>query len=46
MLEDVNNVLNTGDVPGLYAPNELEDINSSARKDCQRLGLEPTPINC
>ena len=28
MLEDVNNVLNTGDVPNLYAPEDDETITT------------------
>lgn len=45
MVEDVNNVLNSGDVPNLYNPAQMEDIQSSSRKDCARKGIDPTPLN-
>ena len=31
MLEDINNILNAGDVPNLYAPEDLDAIMSSCR---------------
>ena len=36
MLEDVNNVLNTGDVPNLYAPEDDETITTACKQDCLR----------
>ena len=35
MLEDVNNILNTGEVPGLYPSDEREEVIQSMRKYCQ-----------
>lgn len=31
MLEDINNILNAGDVPNLYAPEDLDPIMSACR---------------
>jgi dynein heavy chain len=45
MLEDINNVLNAGDVPNLYGPEELDQINSACRVDCQRKKIPPTKLN-
>lgn len=44
-LEDLNNVLNTADVPNIYEVQDYEDMNKRAKKDCQELGLEQTPVN-
>lgn len=45
MLEDINNILNTGDVPNLYSHEDTEDMNRVARRDCQEKNIELTPIN-
>lgn len=45
MLEDVNNVLNAGDVPNLYMPEDMDRIISSCRRDCLARRLPPTKIN-
>ena len=45
MLEDVNNVLNTGDVPNLYAPEDDETITTACKQDCLRKRLQPTKLN-
>jgi len=44
-LEDLNNVLNTADIPNLYEVPDIEDMNKRSKKDCQEQGLEQTPIN-
>lgn len=31
MLEDINNILNAGDVPNLYAPEDLDSIMTACR---------------
>lgn len=31
MLEDINNILNAGDVPNLYAPEDMDAIMSTCR---------------
>ena len=45
MLEDTNNVLNSGDVPNLYKVDDLEDITSVGRPECQKKGLQLTDMN-
>lgn len=45
MLEDVNNILNAGDVPNLYGPEELDQIMTKCRADCVKLKIPPTKIN-
>jgi dynein heavy chain len=44
-VEAVNNVLNSGDVPNLYAIEDFESIATSCRKVCQELGMQPTKAN-
>jgi dynein heavy chain len=38
-LEDVNNLLNNGEVPNLFAPDETEGIIGELRPQCKELGL-------
>ena len=45
MLEDVNNVLNSGDVPNLYAAEDMESIMNACRRDCLAKRIPPTKIN-
>ena len=45
MLEDVNNVLNSGDVPNLYKPDDWEDIASVGKPECQRKGIQLSEMN-
>ena len=42
MLEEINNILNTADVPNIQTQDEIEDINKMARRDCQDKGLDQT----
>ena len=44
-LEDINNILNSGDVPNLYGPEDLTAINEVCSLDCSRKGIAVTPIN-
>eukprot|EP00928_Gymnodinium_smaydae_P009061 TRINITY_DN13347_c0_g3_i1.p1 TRINITY_DN13347_c0_g3~~TRINITY_DN13347_c0_g3_i1.p1 ORF type:complete len:4331 (+),score=1052.12 TRINITY_DN13347_c0_g3_i1:55-13047(+) len=45
-VEAMNNVLNSGDLPNLYATEDLETIASTCRAFCQQnLGLQPTKAN-
>ncbi|XP_036594745.1 dynein heavy chain 1, axonemal [Trichosurus vulpecula] len=44
-LEDINNVLNSGDIPNLYSPDEQDQILTSMRPLIQELGLQPTKAN-
>jgi dynein heavy chain len=45
MLEDVNNVLNAGDVPNLYDPEDEDAIINTCRADCVKKRLLPTKLN-
>ncbi|XP_029908318.1 dynein heavy chain 1, axonemal [Myripristis murdjan] len=44
-LEDVNNILNSGDVPNLYASDEQERILTAMKPVVQDLGQQPTKAN-
>jgi dynein heavy chain, axonemal len=45
MLEDVNNILNAGDVPNLYAADDMEKIMDACKRDCLAKRISPTKIN-
>lgn len=45
MVEDINNILNAGDVPNLYAPEDMESIASVCRIECQKRKIPPTKLN-
>ena len=45
MVEDINSILNAGDIPGLYAAEDLDAINTACRIECQKKRLPPTKIN-
>ena len=45
MLEDINNILNSGDVPGLYKTEDLEPIYSIGKTECARKGLTVNKMN-
>lgn len=34
MLEDINNILNSGDVPNLYKTEDLEGIFNVGKQEC------------
>ncbi|XP_064629143.1 dynein axonemal heavy chain 1-like isoform X2 [Lineus longissimus] len=44
-LEDINNILNAGDVPNIYAIDELDNIYTTMKPIVQDLGLQPTKTN-
>ncbi|KAF7277359.1 hypothetical protein GWI33_008517, partial [Rhynchophorus ferrugineus] len=41
-LEDLNNILNSGDVPNIYQPDELDKIYQGMKGTVQELGLSAT----
>jgi len=45
MLEDINNILNTGDVPNIYNDKDLDEISKECKKDCQRKGIVADNMN-
>ncbi|XP_004676628.1 PREDICTED: dynein heavy chain 1, axonemal [Condylura cristata] len=44
-LEDINNVLNSGDIPNLYNLDEQDQIITAMRPLIQEQGLQPTKAN-
>jgi hypothetical protein len=44
-LEDINNVLNSGDIPNLYNAEEQDLIVNTMRPYIQEQGLQPTKAN-
>ncbi|XP_016065513.1 PREDICTED: dynein heavy chain 1, axonemal [Miniopterus natalensis] len=44
-LEDINNVLNSGDIPNLYSTDEQDQILNIMRPYVQEQGLPPTKAN-
>ncbi|CAK6435519.1 unnamed protein product [Pipistrellus nathusii] len=44
-LEDINNVLNSGDIPNLYNLDEQDQIFNTMRPHIQEQGLQPTKAN-
>ena len=45
MLEDINGILNSGDVPNLYNAEDLEAIATACKPDCARKRIPPTKLN-
>jgi dynein heavy chain len=44
-LEDLNNILNSGDVPNIYSLDELDQIYTAMKSVVQEAGLPPTKTN-
>lgn len=45
MLEDINSILNSGDVTGIYQEKDFEDIQSACKTECISAGLQPNKMN-
>ena len=45
MLEDVNGILNSGDIPNLYKTEDIEEINDVGKKECISWGIPVTKMN-
>lgn len=45
MLEDINNVLNSGDVAGLYKNEDFEGIYNIGKIECMRKGITLNKMN-
>lgn len=45
MLEDINGVLNSGDIPNLYHAEDLEAITSACKADCAKKRIPATKLN-
>eukprot|EP00501_MAST-03F_sp_TOSAG23-6_P002658 GSMAST32.ASY1.ANO1.2804.1 assembled CDS len=44
MLEDINNILNSGDVPNLYGPEEMEQINNTCLRRNIHMVIAMSPM--
>jgi dynein heavy chain len=45
MLEDINNIINSGDVPGIYAKDDKEEIELVGQAECQKRKMALTQMN-
>ena len=45
MLEDINNILNSGDVTNIYQEKDFEEIQSACKSDCLKKNLQPNKTN-
>ena len=45
MLEDLNNVLNSGDVPQLYKTEDFEGIYNVGKQECAKKGMQLNKMN-
>lgn len=45
MLEDINNILNSGDVTGIYQEKDMEDITTTCKGECIKKNIPPTKVN-
>ena len=44
-VEDINAILNSGDLPKLYSNEESDQIMAACRVECQRKKITPTKVN-
>lgn len=44
-MEDINSILNSGDVPNIYAYEDLDEIYSDMKPVVLDAGLQPTKAN-
>jgi dynein heavy chain len=45
MLEDINGILNSGDVPNLYGRDDLEAISTACKPECTKRRIPATKLN-
>jgi dynein heavy chain len=45
MLEDINNILNGGDVSGLYKKEDIEPIQKVGKQMCMEKNIAVIPLN-
>lgn len=45
MMEDINGVLNSGDVTGIYQEKDMEDIMNACKTECIKKGIQPNKMN-
>lgn len=44
-MEDINNVLNSGDVANLYPEKDMEDIVNTCKAECIKKNIQPNKMN-
>lgn len=44
-MEDINNILNAGDVPNIYAQDELDNIYTQMKAALSDASIQPTKTN-
>ncbi|XP_013412698.1 dynein heavy chain 2, axonemal [Lingula anatina] len=44
-LEDINNILSSGEVPNLYKPDEFEEVRTALADIAKKEGIDDTPSN-
>jgi len=44
-VEDINNILNAGDVPNIYVAEDMDAIVGACRSECQKRRIPPTKMN-
>lgn len=45
MLEDINGILNSGDIPNLYKVEDIEEIQNVGKKECISKGIQVNKMN-
>lgn len=45
MLEDINNILNSGDVTNIYNEKDMEEIITACKGECIKKNLQPNKMN-
>jgi dynein heavy chain len=45
MLEDMNSILNSGDVTNLYVDKDMEEIVDACKTECIKRNLQPNKMN-
>ena len=44
-VEDINNILNGGDVPGIWAKEDMDKITEACKVECVKRKIQPTKLN-
>uniref|UniRef100_A0A1I8HFN9 AAA domain-containing protein n=1 Tax=Macrostomum lignano TaxID=282301 RepID=A0A1I8HFN9_9PLAT len=44
-LEDINNMLSSGEVPNLFKPDEIEEMRGALAPEAKKEGIDDTPAN-
>ena len=45
MLEDINNIMNSGDVTGIYQEKDLQEITTACKAECSKKNIPPNKSN-